>query len=121
MYNASVFATEEKLPLTKVAQLLESANAACFTVCFNTKVDEKQIRDKLTGVKANTLSDMAERKQLARDLLRGKETVLIGRLSKAAGKLGRSLIVDLPTQGYRQVDHRSINWLILKNVKYTVK
>ena len=47
MYNASVHATEEKLSLTKVAKILEEANTACFTVCFNAKVDEKVVKEKL--------------------------------------------------------------------------
>jgi hypothetical protein len=47
MYNANVFATEEKLSLTKVAKILEEANTTCFTVCFHAKVDEKVIKEKL--------------------------------------------------------------------------
>ena len=52
--------------------------------------------------------------------MEGKETTITGRLSKAMGKLGRSLIIDLPTQGFRLVDHRTLKWLIIKNVKYVV-
>lgn len=40
-------------------------------------------------------------KDLAKELLVGKESVIIGRLSRAEGKMGRSLVVDLPTAGYR--------------------
>lgn len=47
MYNASVFGSEEKLCLTKVAKILEEANTACFTVCFHAKVDEKVVREKI--------------------------------------------------------------------------
>ena len=58
---------------------------------------------------------------LAKDILLGKEKELVGRLSRAEGKLGRSLVVDLPTQGYRTVDHRTLKWIVVDNVKYTVK
>lgn len=47
MHNANVFASEEKLPLTKIAAILEQANTACFTVCFRCKVDEKLVKEKL--------------------------------------------------------------------------
>jgi len=46
---------------------------------------------------------------------------MTSRLSRAEGKLGRSLVIDLPTQGYRQVDHRTLRWLIVDNIKYIVK
>lgn len=121
MYNASAFGSEEKISLTKVAELLENANTACFTVCFRTKVDESLVKDKLKSVKAADFKDKAKLKQISKELIEGKEATLVGRLSKAAGKLGRSLVIDLPTQGYRQVDHRTLKWLIIKNVKYTVK
>ncbi len=61
------------------------------------------VREKLA---AATAADLKNPKALAKDLLTGKESTIVGRLSKADGKLGRSLVIDLPTQGYRQVDHR---------------
>lgn len=48
MYNSGIFASEEKLSLTKVAEKLEQANTACFTVCFTTKIDEKDVAAKLS-------------------------------------------------------------------------
>ena len=118
MSSADVYATEEKLALTKVAEALNSANSKCFTVCFNTKIDEKLATDKLSNAKAD---DFKNAKNLAKDLLTGKETTIVGRLSNSDNKLGRSLVVDLSSKGYRQVDHRTINWLIINNVKYSVK
>ena len=47
MNCANVFAQEEKLSLTKVATALESAREACFTACFNTKIDEKEVASRL--------------------------------------------------------------------------
>ena len=98
---------------------MAEAKSTCFTVCFTTKVDEKMVQEKLSGIKSKLTSEKA--KELAKDILVGKETVLTGRLSRAEGKLGRSLVIDLPTQGYRQVDHRTLKWFIIQNIKYTVK
>jgi len=97
MYNASVFTKEEKLCLTKVAKILEEANTACFTVTFTAKVDEKVVKEKIAHIKPGDLKDKAKLKALAQEILEGKETTIVGRLSKAMGKLGRSLIIDLPT------------------------
>jgi len=36
-------------------------------------------------------------KALAKEILSGKETTVIGHLSKTEGKLGRSLVIDLPS------------------------
>jgi len=119
MHNSSVFAEEEKISLTNVATKLAEANSKCFTVCFTTKVDDKMVADKLAKLKGKPSA--AQIKELAKDLLVGERKELVGRLSRAEGKLGRSLVIDLPTQGYRQVDHRTLVWLIIDNVKYTVK
>ena len=120
MQNASVFAKEEKLALTKVAKILEDAHTACFTVCFQAKVDEKAVKDKLQSLTAADLSDKTKVAEIAKELMNGKETVIVARLANSMGKLGRSLIVDLPTSGFKQVDHRTLKWLIIKNVKYIV-
>lgn len=119
MYNAKVFAKEEKIALTKVVKILREANTTVFTVCFTCKVDEKELQEKLK--KAND-KDLKNARNLAKDLFVGKEKTIVGRLSKSENHLGRSLIVcfDQHGQPYAQVDHRNIKWLILKNVKYVV-
>lgn len=98
MYNASCFDNEEKISLTKVASALGKAGEACFTACFNTKVDEKEIAARLAKA---TQAELKNSKTLAAEILTGKEHTLVGRLSKGEGKLGRSLVIDLPTQFYR--------------------
>ena len=101
MNNANVFKAEEKLPLTQVAAKLTGANSTAFTVCFTTKVDEKMVQEKLSGVKAADIKDSAKAKALAKDLLVGKETTIVGHLVKAEGRMGRSLVIDLPSEGFR--------------------
>ena len=54
----------------------------------------------------------------------GSERTLRGRLIRPEPLLGRSMVEDLdePTSNkLRQVDHRTINWLIVEGVKYVVK
>ena len=115
MYNANVYAKEEKLTLTKIAMLLKEANSVAFTICFNCKLDEKAVEDKLSNLTEKELKDA---KSLAKELFTGRERIAVGRLSKCEVKLGRSLIVELPVHKFVSVDHRTIKWLIYKNVKY---
>lgn len=45
-------------------------------------------------------------------------------LVKAESVLGRSTVIDLLTthaNKFRQVDHRTINYLIIRNTKYLLK
>lgn len=56
----------------------------------------------------------------------GEERVLRGRLIKPEPLLGRSMVEDLDKpvtekNRLRQVDHRTINWLVVDGVKYIVK
>ena len=95
MHNSSVFAEEQKIPLTKVATVLNEANSKCFTVCFTTKVDDKMVAEKLAALKGKPSADTI--KTLSKELLIGKESTVVGRLSRAEGRLGRSLVIDLPS------------------------
>jgi len=45
-------------------------------------------------------------------------------LVKVENNLGRSTVIDLNAQSpskFRQVDHRSIEWIVFKNIKYVLK
>lgn len=117
MHNACVFAKEEKLALTKVVKELKEANSVAFTICFNTKVDEKHVSERLASL---TEKDFKDKKALAKELLTGYEKTIVGRKTKTEGKLGRTLVLGLPANNFVSVDHRTIKWMIIKNVKYVV-
>lgn len=90
--SADQVLTEKKVTKTEAAELVVSAHNVPFTVCFD-KVD-------------------------------GTERVMRCRLVSPEPLLGRSHVVDLDItekHNLRQVDHRSIKWLILNTVKYVVK
>lgn len=118
MNNASVFVKEEKMALTKVVKVLKEAHSTAFTVCFNKKVDEKEVLERLQNV---TEREFKDSKTLAKELMTGEEKVFVGRLTSSENKLGRSLILGLPANNFVMVDHRHVKWLILKNVKYIVQ
>jgi hypothetical protein len=91
-FSADQFSEELKVPKTKVAEILVNSPNRPFTVNFN-KTD-------------------------------GSERTLRGRLVCPEPLLGRSMVEDLDdTSGHnlRQVDHRTINWLIVEGTKYIVK
>lgn len=118
MDSAAAFDKEEKLALTKVVKILKEAHTTVFTICFTCKVDEKVVQEKLAAL---TQKEFNDPKSLAKEILTGKETTIVGRLSKTEGNLGRSLVVTLDGgKFFASVDHRTIKYLIIKNVKYIV-
>lgn len=91
-YSADQVLEEQKVTKTQAAEILTHSSNKPFTVSF-----------------------------LKQD---GSERVLKGRLIKSEPLLGRSMVEDLEEIGVnrlRQVDHRTINWLIVDCVKYVVK
>lgn len=91
-FSADYFEEEQKVSKTKAAEFLVNSPNRPFTVNF-TKTD-------------------------------GTERTLRGRLVCPEPLLGRSMVEDLDENGghnLRQVDHRTINWLIVEGTKYIVK
>ncbi len=81
------------------------------------KVSKTQAAETLIGAKNRPLTVMFTKTN-------GEDRKLRGRLVKAEPLLGRSMVEDLDlTKGtpLRQVDHRTIKWLIVDDVKYEVK
>ncbi len=132
MYSASQYDTEKTVNRTEINEILQQAGNNIFTVNFNKQVQEQDIKDKLLNAikdkQGNPLSYAEIANKLAnisKQLMKGEERTLIGYLLELNNLRGRSLVIDMeipPEQNrIRQVDHRTINWLILKNIKYIVK
>jgi hypothetical protein len=122
MYSGTLFESEEKVSRTEMVEILLNAKECVFTVTFRKKVQAKDIEDILSSIKSD--AELKNKKDLAKQLSEGQETTITGYLVKAEEKLGRSTIIDLAqdfNKGWRQVDHRTIEELIIKNVKYTLK
>lgn len=92
MYSGEQYSEEKKVSRTEATNILRNAGDTVFTVEFE-KAD-------------------------------GQTRVLTGHLIDTENEFGRSNVVDLEIiKGHplRQVDHRTINWIVFKGVKYTVK
>lgn len=90
-FSADYFEEEQKITKMKAAEILVNSPNRPFTVNF-TKTD-------------------------------GTERTLRGRLVCPEPLLGRSMVEDLDENtghNLRQVDHRTINWLIVEGTKYIV-
>jgi len=117
MYCADIYSEVKALGKIKVSKMLEESNATCFTVQFRTKIDEKDVIEKLSEVRETEFN--TEKRKIAKEILLGREITLTGYVVKSDQKLGRSLIIDLETNAYKQVDHRTIESFIFKGVKYS--
>ena len=90
-FSADQYDEEEKVSMTRAAEILVSSYNRPLTVCFD-KND-------------------------------GTERVLRGRLVHPEPLLGRSMVedLDLPSDRFRLVDHRTLKFLVVDGVKYSVK
>ncbi|MGI0482791.1 hypothetical protein ACN4EE_18645 [Geminocystis sp. CENA526] len=132
MYSASQYSIEKYITRTEINHILSNIGQQIFTVNFNKQVKPTDIKNKLlTAIKdeeGNPLSYENIEKNLqkiSKDLNKGEERTLIGYLLEINNEMGRSSAIDLEIEKgknrLRQIDHRTINYLIFKNTKYIVK
>ena len=124
MDSADHFDYEIPLARGELVEMLESTRDTIFTICFRKKVQQKNVVEKLEIEGEEFLGDLKKSKKLAKQLLEGEECIIVGKLVNVEPKLGRSMIKDLRQNfGYnlRQVDHRTIEWIIFKNRKFMLK
>jgi hypothetical protein len=77
----------------------------------------------LSKINFNELKKADVLKKISKELIEGEVVEIIGHLVESDNNLGRSLIIDLnapKTNNFRQVDHRTIDFIIYRNVKYTL-
>lgn len=97
-------------------------------------IDELRSADSFDKTEKVTKTELAERMMkcynvvftVSFDKANGIERVLRGRLMSHEPLMGRSYCEDLdidgtPDKRLRQVDHRTLNYLIVNNVKYVLK
>lgn len=132
--------TENKtMSRTDLINLFISATNVICTVNYNKKVDEKEIQKALEALYPNKggkiLSEADYKKAVKKNLkdaLEGEERTMVGRHLGRYDEFGRIKFIDMEVAGgydetkdydtrTRLVDPRTLNWLILRGVKYVAK
>lgn len=137
LLSASQYDSEKTVNKTEAAQMFLANPGIVLTVNFNTKVDEKEVKSSLYELypnKGGKILSEADFKKKVNEALKGvvtgKERTMVGRHFGELNDLGRVNFIDMEeerdfTKIYdnrqRQVDPRTINWMIIKGVKYNVK
>ncbi len=140
--SADHFETEEKKSMTELADIFINSRRIAMTVCFVTKDTEKTKKDfeaeKLAKITEIQNASLKNAEALLNNLIEnpitkvipGKERVMKGRHYGNMDDLGRVHFIDMeikrdPTKDYdtrsRQCDPRTIKYLIVNKVKYTLK
>lgn len=115
---ADQFDKEEDVSRTRAIEILTEHSHTAMTVHFNKALDPKAVADALKGGQG-TLSDKEWKKRVA-EACAGEERVMIGHHSNSFDEHRRLHFVEMD-KGGRLVDVRTVNWMIVNRVKYTVK
>jgi hypothetical protein len=122
MFSAHIFEEEVKVTRSELVELLMNAREACFTAFFHKKVNDDYVKSILSKMNASELKSNIN--EVTKQLYQGKFHEIQCFLAGTEAKLGRSCVIDLTQpqgQGFRLIDHRSLEAIILKNKKYIVK
>ena len=86
---------------------------------------DEEIKESKTNVAGLLIKSQGKPFTVCFDKQDGEERVLRGRLVKPEPTMGRSMVEDLDIDPgkhrLRQVDHRTLHWLIVDGVKHVVK
>lgn len=119
-YSADHYNRTVTCSMTDLADILNSAGDTIFKVNFVCQPTQETILKKLKDF--NGSRNTADIKKLTKAVVEGEETTIVGHLAEGSQSLGRTLVIDLEAgpEGFKQVDHRTIKWIILKNTKYVL-
>ena len=140
--SADNYTSEEPKSMTELAEIFINSPRTAMTVAFVTKSTEKTKKDyeleKSTKIHEIMNASLATTSSLLNDLIEnpitktipGKERIMKGRHYGSVDDLGRVHFIDMEisrdvTKDYdtrsRQVDPRTIQWLVINRVKYFLK
>lgn len=125
-FKSGEYVTVQNKSLTEVIEIMESNRQSIMRVAFYKKPTQEQIIEKLDSLYANKKGFMSKTdfdlraKVIAKHIHEGEFRVMDCLLTERQ-KLGRLLVTELESSEYKQIDTRTIEYVILKNIKYVVK
>lgn len=121
-WTTEQFTRTEHVTRADLESKLEHAGDTIFCVHFNKKPDYIENEKSLAKMlESGELDTQRKRRKLCRDMLEGEERTMRGFLKSSHAKLGYFMVYDLEKRAERQVNARSLRWLIIKGVKYTTE
>jgi len=132
LQSAHDFSKEEKVSKTQLAEIFMANPRVAMTVCFFKQVKEADVTAEIMkSYESSTPKTMeAAIKKAVKRGLEGEERVMVGRHYGASDDFGRVHFVDMEvvkdaSKDYdtrmRLVDPRTLQYLIVNNVKYNLK
>lgn len=137
LVSADEFSSEKTMSRTDLTNLFLASTNVVLTVNYNKQIDKKEVEAQLAALYPNKGGKILPEKdfktkvsQLLTSALKGEERTMVGRHYGSQDEFGRVHFIDMEitrdtTKDYdnrqRLVDTRTINWVILRGVKYSVK
>lgn len=132
LVSAHDFTKEEKVTKTELAEKFISNPRVAMTVCFFKQVKEADVVSEIMkAYEGSTIKTMETAiKKAVKKGLNGEERIMVGRHYSTTDEFGRVHFIDMEvarddSKSYdnrsRLVDPRTIQYLIVNNIKYTLK
>lgn len=135
--SAEQFEKVEKVSRTELVNIFMNSTNRAITVCFNKQLKSTDAQKAMYELYANKDGKLVSEEvfktkvdELLKSVITGKERIMIGRHYGVVGEFGRVNFIDMeaekdPEKTYetrvKQVDPRTLNFVIVDNIKYEVK
>jgi len=132
LVSADAFSEEKVLTRTEIADLFSHSTGVALTINFNKQVKEADVLASINDTYQNSTPAELQKKlkKVVKAALEGEERTMKGRHFGGTDGFGRIHFIDMDVEydvaakndaRMRLVDPRTIQWMILRGVKYTVK
>jgi hypothetical protein len=133
LQSASQYTSKQECTRTFAAEIFMASTGRAITVNYNKQVKEDDVAERMLDVyntSPTATKARANFKKAVKEALVGEERTMVGRHYGEVTNMGRVQFVDMEAYAdtssnydnrLRQVDPRTINWLIVDGVKYIVK